>query len=190
MRNGALGERLRPRVTVKDAANTRGARLVDHRAGVVLGIASMDDERAAKFFRERNLSRKCCALFLSRRIVVVIVEPALADGDGSGVNTLLDERQVTRRVKLRRVVGVHAGGKENESRLRLSDSLGSGGRGERLADADDRFRARVAGASDYRVAVAVEGRVREVGVAVDEDDLPSVRRGHFRSIHSRMGAAT
>jgi hypothetical protein len=29
-----------------------------------------------------------------------------------------------------------------------------------------------------------------VGVAVDEDDLPSVRRGHFRSIHSRMGAAT
>jgi hypothetical protein len=40
---------------------------------------------------------------------------------------------------------------------------------ERLADADDSRRARSAGAGDYRVAVAGEGRVREVGVAVDED---------------------
>ena len=40
---------------------------------------------------------------------------------------------------------------------------------ERLADADDSRRARSAGAGDYRVAVAGERRVREVGVAVDED---------------------
>jgi hypothetical protein len=39
---------------------------------------------------------------------------------------------------------------------------------ERLSDANDRRRARIAGAGDYRVAVAGEGRVREVGVAVDE----------------------
>ena len=36
----------------------------------------------------------------------------------------------------------------------------------------------------------VERRVREVGVAVDEDRLPSILRGHFRSIHRRIGAAT
>ena len=60
----------------------------------------------------------------------------------------------------------------------------------RFADADDRLRARGAGAGDYLVAVAVEGRVREVGVAVDEDRLPSILRGHFRSIHRRIGAAT
>jgi hypothetical protein len=41
--------------------------------------------------------------------------------------------------------------------------------GERFPDADDRPRARFAGARDYRVAVAGERRVREVGVAVDED---------------------
>ena len=40
---------------------------------------------------------------------------------------------------------------------------------ERLSDANDRDRARIAGAGDYRVAVAGERRVREVGVAVDED---------------------
>ena len=39
---------------------------------------------------------------------------------------------------------------------------------ERLSDANDGRRARIAGAGDYRVAVAGEGRVREVGVAVDE----------------------
>ncbi len=40
---------------------------------------------------------------------------------------------------------------------------------ERLSDADDSRRARIAGAGDYRVAVAVERRFCEVGVAVDED---------------------
>ena len=41
-------------------------------------------------------------------------------------------------------------------------------RSQRLSDANDGRRARIAGARDYRVAVAGEGRVREVGVAVDE----------------------
>ena len=41
-------------------------------------------------------------------------------------------------------------------------------RRQRLSDANDGRRARIAGAGDYRVAVAGEGRVREVGVAVDE----------------------
>ena len=61
---------------------------------------------------------------------------------------------------------------------------------EGFADADDRSRARLAGARDYRVAVAGERRVREVGVAVDEDRRASVRRGHLRSIQRSTGAAT
>ena len=59
--------------------------------------------------------------------------------------------------------------RENESGIVRRDLGGDSRRRERLPDADDRERARIAGARDYRVAVAGEGRVREVGVAVDED---------------------
>src|SRR6266540_2259875 len=83
-------------------------------------------------------------------------------------------------------------GMKDEARIFFGDSGSGSRRVRRFADADDRLRARGAGAGDYLVAVAVEGRVREVGVAVDEADLAraSVLRGHFRSIHIRTGAAT
>ena len=61
---------------------------------------------------------------------------------------------------------------------------------QRLPDADDGCRARIAGAGDYRVAVAGERRIREVGVAVDEDRRASVLRGHLRSIQRSTGPAT
>jgi hypothetical protein len=61
---------------------------------------------------------------------------------------------------------------------------------QRLPDADDSRRTRVAGARDYRVAVAGERRVGEVGMAVDEDlRTPPVLRGHLRSIQRSTGAA-
>ena len=120
----------------------------------------------------------------------MVVEPALADGDGSALHAFFDERNVTRGVELRRIVRMDSGRRENEAGIGERDRRRGGGRCRRFADADDRLRARGAGARDYLVAVAVEGRVREVGVAVDEDRLPSVLRGHFRSIHRRMGEAT
>ena len=64
---------------------------------------------------------------------------------------------------------VDAGGVEDETSMPLRQLAGSGGRIQRLTNADDRLRARGAGALDYLVAVAVERRVREVGVTVDED---------------------
>jgi hypothetical protein len=73
----------------------------------------------------------------------------------------------------------------------FSGRLGSNrGCRKRLTDADDRDRARSSGAGNYLVAVAGERRVREVGVAVDEDRRASVLRGHLRSIQRRTGAAT
>ena len=60
----------------------------------------------------------------------------------------------------------------------------------RFSDADDSRRARVAGARDYRVAVAGERRVGEVGMTVDEDlRTPPVLRGHLLSIQRSTGAA-
>lgn len=47
-----------------------------------------------------------------------------------------------------------------------------------------------AGPLDYLVAVAVERRVGEVRVAVDEVWNAAVLRGHLRSIHNNTGLAT
>ena len=67
------------------------------------------------------------------------------------------------------VVRMDAGSGENEAGILGGDvASGPGGR-QRFTNADDGNRARIAGAGDYVVAVAGERRVREVGVAVDED---------------------
>ncbi len=79
----------------------------------------------------------------------------------------------------------------DEARIRLRDP----GRVPRLldggADADYCRRARIPGASDYLVAVAVEGLVREVGVAVDEafHACAELVRGYLCSIQRSTGPA-
>lgn len=83
-----------------------------------------------------------------------------------------------------------SGGGEDEARIVGSEAGRYCRCRQRLANAHHRVRARVAGAEDYLVAVAVERRVREVGVAVDEDVRVPVLRGHLRSIQRSTGAAT
>lgn len=87
-------------------------------------------------------------------------------------------------------MGMNAGGREDEARIVSSDLTRDFRRRERFPNADDRSRARFAGARDYLVAVTGERRVREVGVAVDEDGRMPVARGHLRSIQRSTGAAT
>ena len=87
-------------------------------------------------------------------------------------------------------MGMDAGSSEHKAPIVVCESSGQGRRQQRLTDADDRLRARIAGAGNYLVAVAVERRVREVGVAVDEDVRVPVLRGHLRSIQRSIGAAT
>ena len=64
---------------------------------------------------------------------------------------------------------MNSGGGEDETRILPRAPSRYRCRRERFTDADYRPRARDAGAAYYRVAVAVERRVREVGVTVDED---------------------
>jgi hypothetical protein len=99
----------------------------------------------------------------------VIVETTFADGHGGPGEQSTQLWNVARSVKHRCVVRVNSGRREHESRIVSRDLGGNSRRRERLPDANDRERARIAGARNYRVAVAGEGRVREVGVAVDED---------------------
>ena len=99
----------------------------------------------------------------------MIVEAAFTDGHCTGLQETAKLRDVAAGVKSSRVMRMDPGRGEDEPRI-VGSALGSNrSRFQRLADADDPHRARMAGAGDYRVAVAGERRVREVGVAVDED---------------------
>jgi hypothetical protein len=154
---------------VQDAEDAGGPGVANHRAGIVFGISGVDDYRLVHLIGERNLCREGDALRCARRIVVMIVESALADRHGRAHQELAQLRHVALRVKRGCIMGMYSRSREDELGIVRRALGGNGRRRERLPDADDRLRARDAGAQDYRVAVAGEGRVREVGVAVDED---------------------
>ena len=156
-------------VAVQHSRRTDRARFPDHRSGVVLGISGVNDQWLLHFRRESDLRGKRGALQVPRRVVVVVVEPAFTDGDRGVAQQVSQARDVARRIEASGVVGMNARRRENKSRIGSRDLGGEQRRRQRLTDADDPDRARPAGASDYRVAVAGERRVREVGVAVDED---------------------
>ena len=99
----------------------------------------------------------------------MIIESALADRHGRTADQVAQFRNIARCLERGCVVGMDSGGRKHEPWI-VHRVLGRDrSRGERFPDAHDRPRARLAGARDYRVAVAGERRVREVGVAVDED---------------------
>jgi len=139
---------------------------------------------------ERNLGRESGTLRIAGRVVVVVVEAALTHRYGASLQKIPHLRYVALGVELGGIMRMNAGGRENEARVLRGALSGDCGGSDGLADADDRIRARIAGAGDYRVAVAGERCVREVGVAVDEACRAPVLRGHLRSIQRRTGAAT
>ena len=151
-----------------DTEDANCLRLTDQRPRVLFRVSRVNDHRFFQFSRQRDLGSKCRALRASRRIVVVIVEAALSDRDRATLEKFTKPGNVTALVERYRVVGMDPGCGEHKIRI-VGRALSRESRYlERLSDANDGRRARVAGARDYRVAVAGEGRVREVGVAVDE----------------------
>jgi hypothetical protein len=185
-----LGQRMRTRVTVHDPEGASGTSIANDGAGVVFRISRVDNQRLAELGCEPHLGGERRALGFPRRIVVVIVESALADRHRWTAEQLAKFRNVARRLEGDCVVGMDSGGRKNKARIVDGVLSRERRRGERFPNADDRSRARFAGARDYRVAVAGERRVREVGVAVDEDWRVLVVRGHLRSIQRSTGAAT
>ena len=98
----------------------------------------------------------------------MVVEAAFTDGDRLAQQRA-QLRKVARCIVAGRIVGMDAGRREDEAGILGGDIAGGFGGRQRFTNADDGNRPRIAGAGDYVVAVAVERRVREVGVAVDED---------------------
>ena len=154
---------------MENTGGAGGARLANHGPGVILGVASVNDQGLVDFRRESNLRRERGTLRLPRRIVVMVVEAALPYRDSGIAKQLAQARYVTLGKESCRVVWMDAGGREYKPGM-LGRVLSRARRcGERFTDANYRQRARFAGAIYYRVAVAAERRVREVGVTVDED---------------------
>jgi hypothetical protein len=159
---------MRASVAVEDADHSGRLCLPDERAGIVLRLTRMDDNGTFYLRGESQLGRERGALCLPWRVVVVVVEAALSDRDRGG-QQLTQSRKVAPLVETRRVVGMDSRRSEDEAGIPCRVLRRESRRGQRLSDADYGRRARFPGAGDYRVAVAVERRVCEVGMAVDED---------------------
>jgi len=122
-----LGERVRTGVAVQDADHVSATRVEDDRSSVVFGIPRVDDDRLPHFFRKRKLSRERGSLCISRRIVVVVVEPAFADSHSGVGEQSAQLRDVAGGVKRRRVVRMNSGGREDEPGI-VPGALGSDSR--------------------------------------------------------------
>jgi hypothetical protein len=184
-----LGQSVCSCIAMENADYACSLRVGDVCTGVVLRLPGMDDDGPAHLRGQTDLRSESGALGDSGRIIVVVIEAAFADRNGGG-HELAQSRDVALFVEAGGIVGMDSGGGEHEAGMlgrvftRESRCL------QRLSDADDGRRARIAGAGDYRVAVAGERRVCEVGMAVDEDlRTPPVLRGHWRSIQRSTGAA-
>jgi hypothetical protein len=98
----------------------------------------------------------------------VIVEPALAEGASTAIETLGEHREVAPGVEAGGVVRVDAGGPRDTRRVACRYRRRAAGGVDRFADADDLRGSRAERSSEHVVAILVEGGVGEVGVAIDE----------------------
>ena len=187
---GKLRQLRRSRIAVQDTNDTHGSRFADNGACVIFSVPGVNDYRQMGISGKRYLREKRAALRVARRVVVVVIQTTLTYGYGPGLDEPSQPGDVTSGVELGGVVGMNARGGENEIGVFVGKAHRAGRGVDRLPNANQRRCARFAGAGNYRVAVTGERRVREVGVAVDEDCRAPVFRGHLRSIQRRIGAAT
>ena len=179
------------RVVMQDADDPLFPRFPYHRGRIVVGVSRVHDDWPMISLRQFKLRRKGASLLLSGRIVVVVIQAAFSDRNCTGVEQAFQRGQIIAWIESGGVVGMDSRGKRDKARMRFRDP----GRGLRLldgcTDADYPFDARIASATDYDLAVAVEGLVRKVGVAVEESFHTGTAflRGYLCSIQSNTGPA-
>ena len=89
-----FSQRVRPCVAMEHAADSGRSSFGDHGQRVVLGVARVDDDRAVELEGEGELRRECASLQVAWRMVVVRVEPALADRDRAALYEFSNRRVV------------------------------------------------------------------------------------------------
>lgn len=98
----------------------------------------------------------------------MIIQAALTDGDGALPDELSNGGSVGDGIEPGGIVRMNARREEDESGTALGDRRGATRGGDGLSNAHDRARAGGAGAIDHGITVVIEGRIREMCVAVDE----------------------
>jgi len=110
-----LRQGVRPRVAVEDAAHTGFACFRDGVPRVVLRLAGVNHHRPSLFGGEGDLRGKSRQLRATRRIIVVIVEPAFPDRDRAVPQIAPQCRYVSGRIECSGVVRVHSRRAEHET---------------------------------------------------------------------------
>ncbi len=135
--------------------------------------------------RKRQLRTECVALQVTRRVIVVIVEPALTDGDRAAGEEGSQRGHIRGSVERSRIVRVYASGEEDDAGM----GGGNGGRplrgGEGLADADHGQCAGLARALNDNVPIVIERGIGEVCVTIDERDHGRANRRARRRFSKR-----
>ncbi len=107
---------------MEHAHNACLARFRNHRARIVFSVASVHDHGLACFTRKRELLGECSSLFLSRRIVVVIVEATFPNRDGSVSNQLAQLVDMRARIEPDGIVRMDARSAPDESPILSRDN--------------------------------------------------------------------
>ena len=183
--DGGFRERVRPCVAVHHANDACRPRFGHHRSRILFGVPGMDYDGTPCLARKLQLGRERPPLLHAGGIVVVVVEPALADRDSAGSNMFAKLFHVFPCREADRVVRMNSGripyeggvkGGEAPRRASGAEDIPGAAAG---ADADDCLGTALLSPPDYIAAVARERGVCEVRVAVDERCDTDVFFGHF-----------
>ena len=83
----------------------------------------MDNDRLAGFLRDGELLSERTALLESRRIVIVVVETAFADRDGTTRDEIAKCAGIMKWIEPARIVRMNPRGMPDESAIRFGDGL-------------------------------------------------------------------
>jgi hypothetical protein len=104
-----FGERVTAGKAMQDTAHACSKSFADHRACIVLCLTRVNDEGPSRLGREGNLGSECGALCLAGRVVVMVIETALADCDRARQEKRPQSRHITIGLERGSVVRMHAG---------------------------------------------------------------------------------
>ncbi len=95
----------------------------NHCSGVVFGVPCVHYHRYAQGARKLELRGERQSLLIAGRIVVVVVEPALANRNRSAYDMLLNSGDIPRKVEADCIVRMHARCVPDEPRIACRDRL-------------------------------------------------------------------
>ena len=157
--------------------------------GIRFGLTRMQHDRLAEFRRKRELRVEGMELPVSRRMIVVGVEAALADGHRTVGDGLANGRRIGCVIPGGRIMGMDAGGEEHKPDMSLGQPSGPERRGCGLANTDKGPRTFCAGPLDHRVRFISERGIGQMHMAVSKNGHARYRAAMRSAFREPLSAA-